>query len=138
MSWTPPSAWVESASQLKKSASVMLDANGNGVITFDPDSAHQRWVVEQVVVTTNQPASAVVVPVASLAINTVDLTTMSSGNQRGATWNGIQDTFTGNMDVGPCDFLTVLFNAPTGDDGTQIAGVQANVIVTGTKYTRRA
>lgn len=141
MPWQPPDHWTEVQSQLKQSGQVTLDANGNGVLYFTPDSARQRWEVTSVVVTTNQPANATVVPQAQLAINTADLSTMSQGNGRGASWSGNQDTFQGLVEVGPVDYLTILFNAPPGATGGQIAqlaGVMASVVVTGSKFTRRA
>lgn len=141
MPWQPPDHWTETQSQLKQSGQVTLDANGNGVLYFTPDSARQRWEVTSVVVTTNQPANAVVVPQAQIAINTADLITMSQGNNRGASWSGNQDTFQGLVEVGPVDYLTILFNPPPGSTGAQIAqlaGVMASVIVTGSKFTRRA
>lgn len=141
MPWQPPDHWTETQSQLKQSGQVTLDANGNGVLYFTPDSARQRWEVTSVVVTTNQPANATVVPQAQIAINTADLITMSQGNNRGASWSGNQDTFQGLVEVGPVDYLTILFNPPPGSTGAQIAqlaGVMASVIVTGSKFTRRA
>lgn len=138
MTWTPPANWTEVQSQLKKSGQVTLDANGNGSVTFDPDNARQRWDISAVVVKTNQPANATVVPVATLVMNGVDITQSSPGNQRGATYSGNQDTFQGSWDIGPCDFMSVVFSAAPGQDGTQMAGVIATVIVTGSKYTRRA
>lgn len=139
MPWQPPGHWTEVQSQLKKSGSVTLSSTGNGVITFDPDSGHQRWTVEQVVVTTNQAATATTVPVVTLALNTVSFSTMSPGNQRGATWSGNQDTFTGTPeDVGPCDFFSVIFSPPAGNNGSTLSGVICTAVLTGTKYTRRA
>lgn len=132
---------AEVYSQLKKSGQVTLDVNGNGVLYFTPDSARQRWEVSSVVVTTNQAANANVVPVAQVALNTADLGTMSQGNNRGASFSGNQDTFQGNIDVGPMDYLTILFNAPAGSTAAQIAqltGVVASAVVLGSKYTRRA
>ena len=136
--WTPPPHWTETGSQLRKTGSVVLDGNGNGVLNFDPDHANQRWVITQVVVSTDQSATSTVIPVATLALNAVTMGTLSPGNQRGATWSGIQDTFTGNMDVGPCDFMAVIFGPPAGTSGTALSGVTATAICTGTKYTRRA
>lgn len=129
---------TELTSALKKSGQVKLDANGHGVLTFDPDHANQRWEVDFVVVGTNQPATATTVPVATLAMNTVSFDTLSAGNNQGATWNGNQETFSGRWDVGPCDFLTVLFSPPAGAAGAPLAGVIGYAVVTGTKYTRRS
>lgn len=140
MPWQPPDHWVEVQSQLKQSGQVTLDANGNGVLYFTPDSARQRWEVTSVVVTTNQPANATVTPQAQVAINTADLGTMSQGNSRGASWSGNQDTFQGLVEVGPVDYLTILFNAPPGSTGAQkaqLTGVIASAVVTGSKFTRR-
>lgn len=125
---------------LKKSGQVTLNSSGNGVLTFDPDNGNQRWEVESVVVSTNQAATATTVPVATAAINTQTFATLSAGNQRGSTWSGNQDTFTGLMHIGPGDFLTVMFSPPPGATGTQIAtlsGVIASCVVTGSKFTRR-
>lgn len=133
-----PAPAVETQTILKKSGSCVLDATGNGVIIFDPDNARQRWEVTSVVCATNQSATSTVVPVCTLAINTVAMGTMSQGNQRGATWNGNQDTFTGEIDVGPCDFLSVIFSPPAQTSGAAMAGVIASAVVTGSKYTRRA
>lgn len=123
---------------LRKSGTVTLDAGGHGTLTFDPDNAHQRWEVTGVVVSTNQDATATTVPVATLAVNTVSYGTMSPGNQRGASWNGNQDTFRGQLDIGPADFLTVLFTPPAGSAGAPLSGVVATAVVSGTKYTRRS
>lgn len=135
-----PARAAEVEGLLKKSGSVKLDANGNGVLTFDPDNANQRWEIESVVNATNQAATATVIPVATLAINTTTFATLSQGNQRGATWSGNQDVFRGLVDVGPADFFTVSFSPPAGATGAQIAalvGVIASAVITGRKYTRR-
>lgn len=135
MTWPAP---VETEGQLRKTGQVTLDATGNGVLTFDPDHARQRWEVTKVVVATNQAATATVVPVASCALNTTAFATLSAGNNRGQSWSGNQDTFTGQVDVGPCDFLAVTFSPPPGQSGTPLSGVIASAVITGTKYTRRA
>jgi hypothetical protein len=128
---------VETATLLKKSGTVTLDASGNGVLLFDPDNANQRWEVTSVIVSTNQPVGATVVPLVTLARNTTSLSTMSEGNTEGMTWSGNQDVFSGQMNLGPCDFAAVIFAPPPGLVGTPMAGVLASVVLTGTKYTRR-
>lgn len=128
---------TEITSALKKSGQVTLNAQGLGVLTFDPDHANQRWEVDFVVVSTNQSATATTVPVVTLAMNTVTFGTLSAGNQQGATWNGNQETFSGRWDVGPCDFLSVLFSPPAGAAPDGLPGVIGSAVVTGTKYTRR-
>ena len=148
---------TEIEGQLFKAGQVTLDSNGNGVLIFEPNSARERWEVQSVVVSTNQPATATVVPVATVAKNTTAVSTLSQGNNRGASWSGNQDTFVGKTDVGPCDFLSVLFSLAPGQGAsgsgsdvftdlfgdvfgvpTALAGVIAYATVTGTRYTRRA
>lgn len=138
MGTPPPSHWVETPAQLRKSGTVKLDGSGNGFLSFDPDSARQRWVVTGVVVSTNQSATATVVPVVTLALNSTAVSTMSQGNQRGSTWSGNQDTWSGVIEVSACDFLSVLFSPPPGQSGTPIANVICTAVITGTKYNRRA
>lgn len=128
---------VEVSGELKKSGQVRLNAFGDGVLIFQPDSGSQRWEVTSVVVATDQDVTATVVPIATLAINTVTLSTMSAGNQRGASWSGNNDTFVGKINIGPSDFLTVLWSPAPGQDLTPLIGVTASAVVTGTKYTRR-
>lgn len=140
--WIPPQSWVESQAQLKKSGQIALNSAGIGVLTFDPENARQRWVVSSVVVSTNQSATATFVPIATLAINTSDITVLSVGNQRGSSsWSGNNDVFNGSVDVGPCDYLTVAWQPPPGSSNAQVItlnGVIASCVVTGVKYTRRA
>ena len=134
----PPAHWVESQSQLKKSGVVTLNASGQGTIYFTPDSARQRWVINQVVVTSNQAFSAGTVPTVTLGLNSNDITTMSDGNNVGQTWSGNQDTYTGEQDVGPCDNFSVIFSPPAGMAGTSLNGVICTALITGVKYNRRA
>lgn len=128
---------VEIKADLKKSGQVELNASGVGVLQFFPEHANQRWEVDSVVVSTNQPATATTVPVATLALNAVDPTTSSPGNQQGSTWNGNQETFSGQILVGECDFLSVMFTPPAGASGTPLAGVIGTAVITGSKFTRR-
>jgi hypothetical protein len=138
MAWIPPGHWVETQAQLKKSGSVTLDATGNGTIIFDPASARERWLVTSVVTTTNQASTATTVPVTTIALNSTAFSTMSQGNQRGATWSGNQDQWDGEVEVSACDFLSVLYSPPPGQSGTPLSGVIATAVITGVKYTRRA
>lgn len=128
---------TEIQSQLKKSGQVTLNSAGIGVLQFYPDHSNQRWVVDSVVVSTNQSSTATTVPYVSLALNTNDPATASAGNSQGSTWNGNSETFSGRIDVGECDFLAVMFTPPTGASGTPLSGVIGSAVVTGTKYTRR-
>lgn len=139
--FVPPAHWTETAGQLKQTGNAVLNAAGMGTVSFSPVSASQRWVAGKVVVSTNQPATAVVIPYATLALNTTDFTTLSQGFQRGTSWAGNNDNFSGSLDIGPCDFLSVLFYPPPGSTPAQVAqlaGVIATAVLTGTSYTRRA
>lgn len=142
MAVPPNPNWTETATGLKKTGTVTLDATGQGVITFDTDSSRQRWVVSEVIVSTNQSATSTVVPVATVAINTTSFSTLSANNQRGSfSWSGNNDIFRGEMDVGAMDFLSVIFAPAPGATAAQIAllnGVVGTAIVLGVKYTRRA
>lgn len=138
MGWMPPDHWTETQAQLKKSGQVTLDSSGQGTIYFTPDTARQRWVITQVVVSTNQAFDAGTVPTVTLGLNSNDITTMSDGNAMGATWSGNQDTYSGEADVGPCDNFSVIFSPPTGQSGASLAGVICTARVFGVKYNRRA
>lgn len=132
---------TETESQLVQAGQVALDSSGNGVLTFDPSNARQRWEVRSVVVRTSQSATATVVPVATVAKNTLIATHLSQSNSRGQSWSGNQDVFAGQIDISPADYLSVIFSPPPGATGAQIsalAGVICYATVTGTRYTRRA
>lgn len=123
--------------QLKKSGQVKLGTDGIGVLIFQPEHANQRWEVDSVVVFTDQAATATTVPNVELALNTTHPSTMSAGNSQGSTWNGNQETFSGRIDVGEADFLTVLFTPPAGASGAALSGVIGSARLDGTKITRR-
>lgn len=138
MGFTPPSYWSETASILKKSGQCILDSSGNGVVTFDTDSANQRWVISSIVVSTNQSSTANPVPYATGALNTTSLSQMSISNSFGTTYSGNNDSFSGDIDVSPMDFFSVLFYPPPGQNPGTLVGVKATAIVFGSKYTRRS
>lgn len=139
--FTPPDHWTETATQLRKYGQVRLNSSGVGAITFETDSGNQRWVTSTININTNQPATATVVPQCTLALNTTDITQLSQGNNRGTSWSGNQDTFSSPVDVGPADYVSLIFFPPPGSTSAEIAllaGVIAGATVLGTKYTRRA
>lgn len=134
-----PDGWVEVSALLRKSGSVVLGSDGTGVISFDPDNANQRWEVTNVIVSTDQPGTATTIPVVTLALDTVDFATLASYNQQGSTWSGNQDQWAGGIiDVGPCNFFSIVFSPVPGTSGAPLAGVIASARIRGTKYTRRA
>lgn len=134
----PPAHWGEQSTQLRRSATVTLDANGKGTCEFTPQNANQRWVINAVNVSTNQSALATLVPYATLALNTTDISMMSPSNNKGTTWDGNNDSFDTAVDVGPCDNVSVLFYPPPGQSGATLAGVRATAVIDGTSYTRRS
>jgi len=139
--FVPPDHWTEKPSQLRTTGNVTLNSAGIGSIQFSPDNANQRWVISSVIVSTNQNATAQVVPFSTIAMNTTDYTQLSQGNNRGTSYSGNNDTYSSPLDVGPCDFVSVLFYPPPGSSPSQIStlvGVIATAVVLGTKYTRRA
>jgi hypothetical protein len=93
--------------------------------------------VNTVIVNTNQAFSAGTVPTVTVALNANDIVTMSDGNQLGSTWSGNQDTYRGEIDVGPADFLSVIFAPANGQSGTSMSGVLCTAVITGVKYNRR-
>ena len=133
----PPDHWAEVTGMLRKSGSVVLDANGTGVILFDVDNGSQRWVVNSIVTTTNQAATATLVPYCTGCLNTYDVSVISPGNQFGTTYSGNNDTFGGSLDVSPTDTFCVLYYPPPGESGAALAGVVAAAVIRGTYYTRR-
>lgn len=134
----PPDHWSEVSGMLRKSGSVKLDANGNGVIEFGVDNASQRWVVNSIVTQTDQDSTATVVPYCTGAINTYTLATLSPSNQFGTSYSGNNDTFGGALDVSPTDTFCVLYYPPPGQSGSSLSGVRAIAVIRGTYYTRRS
>lgn len=134
----PPDHWTEVSGMLRKSGSVQLDATGKGVIEFSLDNASQRWAIASVVTSTNQSATATLIPYATGALNTYDISMLGPSNQFGTTYSGNNDTFYGGIDVSPTDTFCVLYYPPPGQDGSSLAGVIAVAVIRGTYYTRRA
>jgi len=133
----PPDHWGEVSGMLRKSGSVVLDANGNGVIEFGLDNDNQRWVVTSIVTQTNQTANAQLVPYCTGVLNTYTLATLGPSNQFGTTYDGNNDTFGGALDVSPTDTFCVLYYPPPGQSGAPLSGVIAVAVIRGTYYTRR-
>ena len=108
------------------------------MLIFDPQNARQRWEVKTVVVSTNQAATATVVPVATVAKNTTAVSTLSQGNNLGQSWSGNQDIFAGRWISGRLISCRCCSAPPPGQSGGPLSGVIAYATVTGTRYTRRA
>ncbi len=137
--FTPPAHWRELSAQFRTSVVATLDSTGSAVAFFESGSANQRLVMRAISVNTNQVATATVIPWVTVALNTTSLSTMSQSNQCGTTNYGLINTFRGNLDVGQCDYLAVLFYPPPGSSAGSIAllnGVKVTAVAFGTKYTR--
>lgn len=111
---------------LAEYGSVVLDSNGNGTIDFDVDNAWQRWEIDTVRVSTNQPDNLTPYPIAEVFAGPI-----SPGFSQGATWTGNSDTFKGTVEIDSGSELHVVF---TGGP----AGYTAYARVYGKRYTRRS
>ena len=110
---------------VRRRASVVLDANGNGSVSFDVYSANHRWVLDSVVVSMSgaQPTTfpqAVIYNGGQVA----------AGLSEGGTWLGGQQTFQGNIEMTAADTLMVQFSSGT-------PGATATAIIEGTNYLWR-
>lgn len=102
---------------LNTAGSVVLDASGNGTVSFNTSNANQTWTVKNLAVytlNTNPP-----VPVCGVFLGS----TASRQNQQGATWSGNRATATANVTVGPCDTLNIMWTGGNpGDTATCVLG----------------
>lgn len=135
--YSPPDSWDEVSGPVRKSSTVVLDASGKGVVEFAPHSGNTRWIITSVVVSTNQTATASLIPYATAALNTFDISMLSATNDFGATYEANNDAFYGSMDVPPTATFCVLAYPPPGQSGSPLAGVRFTAVVRGTYYTRR-
>jgi hypothetical protein len=117
---------TETSGELHRGGSVTLDASGGGTISLVTDNAWQRWEIDQVIISTNQAATAIPVPTAEVFVNSV----MSRVNSKGATSSGNQDIRNGMVRVGRCDVLNIVFAGG-------IPGTVGSVVIEG-KYFRRS
>ena len=102
--------------------SVTLDANGNGSVTFDVRSSNQRYVIEYILVSTNQAVTQTPYPTATIYEGPQPV---AAGLADGASWTGNQDIFKGKFLIDACTDLTVAF---TGG----VVGSVATAIIQGT------
>ena len=100
--------------------SVTLDGSGNGSVTFDVRSSNQRYVIEFVLVSTNQAVTQTPYPTATLYEGP-----QQAGMADGASWTGNQDVFRGRFLIDACTDLTVVF---TGG----VVGSVATAVIQGT------
>lgn len=115
--WTPVGLY-------RSRRSVTLDASGNGSVTFDVRSSNQRYIVEWVVVSTNQAVTQTPYPTATLYEGP-----QQAGMADGASWTGNQDVFHGKFVIDAGTDLTVAF---TGG----VAGSVATAVASGVNELR--
>lgn len=115
----------QKVSRRRKRASVTLDANGNGQVFFDADSGNHKWVIESVLLATNQAQTTAPYPTGTLYVSGQQV-----GQSEGASWIANQDVLQGIIELGPCDTLTVQF---TGG----VAGSVATAIPEGVSFLWR-
>ena len=110
---------------VRRRASVVLDSNGNGSVTFGVDySTNHKWVIDDILVATSQSSTSPPYPTA-----TVYLGGQQAGVSEGATWTGNQDVLRGAMTM-TLEELTVAF---TGG----LAGSTATVAIEGESFLWR-
>jgi hypothetical protein len=119
--------WVQQGT-VRRRKSVTLDSNGNGTVSFGVDwSSNHKWVINSVIVATNQSPTTAPYPTATVYVGGQQV-----GVSEGATWTGNQDTFSGVAEM-TADDLNVAF---TGG----VPGSVATAIIEGDSYlwTRKA
>ena len=107
---------------VRRRASVTLDANGNGSVEFGVTySSNHKWVISDVVISTNQATNVAPYPNA-----TVYLGGQQAGVSEGASWTGNQDTLTGVFEMTGEDLFVQFAGG--------VAGSVATVIIEGDSY----
>jgi hypothetical protein len=120
-----PAQWQE-IGPVRCRGSAKLDASGNGQIYFTVYSANHRWLIYEVVVNVVTVLSPQVFPQVTLHIGGQ----AQAGLSEGASWNGNQETFQGQILMDACDDLTVDF---AGGALNQVC----TAIIEGTNYLWR-
>lgn len=105
---------------IPRTATVTLDGNGNGQVTFAIDNTNQRWVLDAVGVATDQALNTTPIPRADTYVNGT-----SNQNWRGGTFNGQRDLSSGRIVLYTGDTLYVVW---TGG----IPGSHATAVIDGT------
>lgn len=119
-----PAEWQE-IGPVKRRASVKLDANGAGSVSFSVFSANHRWLIYEVVCKAagNMPG---IFPQVTLHIGGQ----AQDGLSEGGSWTGGQETFQGQVVMDACDDLSADFASGT-------AGTVVTVIINGVNYLWR-
>jgi len=102
--------------EVRRRKSVVLDASGNGTVTFDVWSANHKWEIHDVVMATDQAQTTTPYPTVTIYLGGQQI-----GVSEGASWTGNQDIFRGKVTMEPCLDLTVTFaGGVVGSTGTVI------------------
>ncbi len=111
--------WVRSG-EVSRAKQVTLDGSGNGTLNFDVGSANERWIIDAVLVSTDQAQTTAPYPQVTVYENGQQ----QAGLATGASWIGNQDVLKGRfvMDAG-----TDLLVAFTGG----VAASKATAKITG-------
>lgn len=118
------SSWVPIGSVRRRGA-VTLDGSGNGTVSFDVTySSNHKWVINEIVVATNQSQTTPPYPTATAYYGGQQV-----GVSEGATWTGNQDTLRGNIEM-TAETLSVAF---TGG----LAGSVATAVIEGDSFLWR-
>jgi hypothetical protein len=140
----------EITGQLRLSGQAAVNS-GVAVIRFDPGSGRERWEVRSVVASTNQAASATSIPKVAVMLGASQFVPVSQAGNRGHSWDGNMVTLACNVNVGPADWLGIVFTSPDPYEttgvyldmytdaypGTLADGTICYAVITGTRYTRR-
>lgn len=113
--------WAEYGT-VRRRGSVTLDANGDGTIEFGTQHANQKWVIDSVIVSTDQDQTTAPYPQVVLYLGG-----QQAGVSEGASWLGNQDVLKGRMEMTSGDNLEVSF---TGG----VAGSVATAIIEGAAH----
>lgn len=111
--------------QVRRRQAVVLDGSGNGTVNFDVRSANHKWVITDVVSSTDQAPTTAPYPTV-----TIYLGGQQAGVSEGASWTGNQDIFRGKVTMEPGLDLTVAYTGGT-------VGSKATCVIEGESYLWR-
>lgn len=118
---------MEVSGRLTQAGNVTLDGSGNGTVgPLGPWNSWNRWVVTSITVSTTQAATQTPYPTATIQVNG-----LTPAGSRGGTWTGNQDTWSGRIELGPADQVSIVFAGG-------VPGTIATARLDGTWYTRRS
>jgi hypothetical protein len=108
-----------------RSKNTVLDASGNGQVTFEIDNTNQRWVLDTVVVQVVEEDGVTIVTAAPIPVANTYLNQVSASGWRGGTQSGNQDQAAGRAILYTGDVLYVVWSGG-------VPGKTANATIDGT------